>query len=959
MTTPAEEVGRAEIRVEMDTDSAMSALAQFARNVTSRLRSIDTGQVDRGFSQITSSLASVGAAAGPALSGASTGLAAVSVAALASGAAVAALPLAFAGLGAVALRENEQVKNAFADTADEVQATLASAAQPLVPVFIDIADQLVGIVDTLAPNLEAAFSATAPLLEPLVASLGVLAQNAFPGLIAGIEAAEPVLAALGSGLEGLGTAVSLFFSGLATGAEGGAASFDALFGVVNQLLPAIGQFLGQLAQIAGPVLTALTGPLQVLIQNLGAGLQPVIAALGPVLQQAALAFGQVILAVAPLLPEIGQLVASLLPPLVPLIELLGSVFTQLAPVILQVGQTLTAVLAPIIATLPAIITPLVTAITSILQAVLPLVTQILVSLTPALVSLSQTFAQLIVAVTPLIVVIGQVLVGAIQRLTPFIQRVIPIVVRLANVFTQILAGAIRNVVVPAVLLVSNILQGNFRGAINAARALIAGLANQFLGRFGTIRRVVDSAMNAVSSTIRSRLSAARSFVSSALSAIAGFFRTQFSRARTTVSSAISAVVSVLRSLPGRARAALSGAGSALVGAGRDLIRGMVNGIRDAAGSVVDAARGVARSAVDAAENLLGISSPSKVFAGIGRETGRGFIQGLTGTEEQIRRTTQNIAQSITTAFRGRTTGLDDRLVSLVQDGNRRLQGFATERDRLADRIAQAQQRATDIEQQARGVFTLGEAAQAPVFNARRIETELLRADRTIQAFTRNINTLARRGLSRQLLDQIVGLGPEQGAALARSLATQSDSYLQNINRLQGRVNESARNLGRLGADRLFDSGEDAGRGFLAGLRGQRRQIEDLMLSIARGMQRAIRRALRISSPSRVFEDIGVDTIRGLSSGVLQQVGDLRESMRVATDSMIPPGGVLPIEQAESLANQPLGVGALRPTLTGGSVVQINVTMSNEGVLGSREEVLNWLSTSLETLRRERRLPGVA
>ena len=62
--------------------------------------------------------------------------------------------------------------------------------------------------------------------------------------------------------------------------------------------------------------------------------------------------------------------------------------------------------------------------------------------------------------------------------------------------------------------------------------------------------------------------------------------------------------------------------------GKDLIGGLIRGITDTVGDVVEAAKGVVRSAVDAAKNLLGIHSPSKVFAEIGRYSDEGLIEGL-------------------------------------------------------------------------------------------------------------------------------------------------------------------------------------------------------------------------------------------------------------------------------------------------------------------------------------------
>lgn len=58
--------------------------------------------------------------------------------------------------------------------------------------------------------------------------------------------------------------------------------------------------------------------------------------------------------------------------------------------------------------------------------------------------------------------------------------------------------------------------------------------------------------------------------------------------------------------------------------GRSIISGIAGAISAGAGAIADAARGAAQSALDAAKNLLGISSPSKVFAALGENVVMSF-----------------------------------------------------------------------------------------------------------------------------------------------------------------------------------------------------------------------------------------------------------------------------------------------------------------------------------------------
>jgi hypothetical protein len=64
--------------------------------------------------------------------------------------------------------------------------------------------------------------------------------------------------------------------------------------------------------------------------------------------------------------------------------------------------------------------------------------------------------------------------------------------------------------------------------------------------------------------------------------------------------------------------------------GAELVQGLVNGITGGATAVVNAMTGVVTGGIDAAKNLLGIASPSKVFEGIGGHTAAGFAAGVEG-----------------------------------------------------------------------------------------------------------------------------------------------------------------------------------------------------------------------------------------------------------------------------------------------------------------------------------------
>ncbi|MDW8805613.1 hypothetical protein P1P68_12675 [Streptomyces scabiei] len=704
-------------------------------------------------------------------------------------------------------------------------------------------------------------------------------------------------------------------------------ALQALFQTMSTLATTAAPLLGSALSAIAPVLTALGPPAQTLIKDLGAGLSPIIGALGPVLEAAAGAVGALATSLSPLLPVIGNLVASLLPPLVPAINAIAQAWAGAAPIVAQLGQILTVTLAPIIAQLPAILTPLINTFTQVTAAVLPLVAQLLTALTPALTTLGQSFAEIMVAVGPLLSVLGELFVQALAAITPVLMPVITFVGRLAQILAGELATRITTIVVPALQTITSLLQGDFSGAFENAKRVASGMVGTVVRLFSSLPGQILTALATLVGTLQEKGRAAGAALLKAL--------------RDKVGDAVEAV----KGLPGRARDGLGNLGSYLASAGRDLIAGMIGGVREKAGDLASAAADVVGDAIGAAKSALGISSPSKVFAVIGRQTGQGFIKGLTGTREKISSTTKAIAASITKAFKGTGSRTDDRLVGLVERGNKRLQSLAKQRDVIAKKIADAQKFATDLAAKARATGSLSSIVQPDFFAPSSVEKQMRKSLAQIKAFSANVAKLQKKGLSKALIRQILEMGPEAGAQFAASLAGADQATIKRFNKLQSQIGSASTKLGKQGADMLYDSGKKAGEGFLTGLKAQQKNIEKLMLSIAKGMQRAIRKALGIKSPARRLIPDGANTVLGLVEGVRRAMPQLDTVMGDVAGRMAAPDF------------RQLGVGSVRG-VAGGQVVNYSPTFvfRAEGPIGSRMELQNWFVKSLDDAARTGRIP---
>jgi len=121
--------------------------------------------------------------------------------------------------------------------------------------------------------------------------------------------------------------------------------------------------------------------------------------------------------------------------------------------------------------------------------------------------------------------------------------------------------------------------------------------------------------------------------------VASFFSEAWSRGRAIFSAGVDAVVAFARSLPGRVGSAVSGVGhtiasvfsgvvSTMYDIGHDIIFGIIHGIEGAVQAAINVVKRAVGDIIHGAKHVLGIESPSKVFAEMGKMSVAGFGVGF-------------------------------------------------------------------------------------------------------------------------------------------------------------------------------------------------------------------------------------------------------------------------------------------------------------------------------------------
>jgi hypothetical protein len=84
----------------------------------------------------------------------------------------------------------------------------------------------------------------------------------------------------------------------------------------------------------------------------------------------------------------------------------------------------------------------------------------------------------------------------------------------------------------------------------------------------------------------------------------------------------------------------------LAALGRDMLTGLARGITGAAGFVIDAIKGTIDGAIKSAKSMLGIASPSKVFMGMGENTGDAYAHGVEATTPDAQSAMANLVSPL-------------------------------------------------------------------------------------------------------------------------------------------------------------------------------------------------------------------------------------------------------------------------------------------------------------------------
>ncbi len=428
--------------------------------------------------------------------------------------------------------------------------------------------------------------------------------------------------------------------------------FQALAGVLDRILPLIGEVVGELTGALGDALAqpGLTGGLEQMFQGMADGIRALLPSVAPLAN-----------ALGSILSVVGTLAANLGPVLAPAIDAVSESIIAMTPVVQFLADLLGGVLATILNALGPALGPLVTYITALVgvykmwtAAQIALNTAmrlnpigIIIGLVAGLVAAfihfwntSEAFRQFWIGLWGSIqgVVMGAVnlirgfimsfINGVVQMFQGFFDIVMGIWNTFAGLFTgdwsrawngvkQILSG-IWNAIVGAfktwlnigifrfakgiLTAIASFFRKSWQGIASIIRviwngisrffsSIWSGIRSTFSGALNGIRGIVQSVFNAIKNFFSGAMNSVKRIGASALNGLRSIFRGGLNRLKSAVQSAINGVTNIFSGLKDRVLGFFSNAGSWLYDSGKSIIQGFGDGLRSAMGSVSDSVGG--------------------------------------------------------------------------------------------------------------------------------------------------------------------------------------------------------------------------------------------------------------------------------------------------------------------------------------------------------------------------------
>lgn len=274
--------------------------------------------------------------------------------------------------------------------------------------------------------------------------------------------------------------------------------------------------------------------------------------------------------------------------------------------------------------------------------------------------------------------------------------------------------------------------------------------------------------------------------------------------------------------------------------------------------------------------------------------------GKADSSSELMQNIYDLQSKIKGAFKGKTettmlsnlTKVTKALTPLQKnlDGlNDKLEDAQSALDSLKDKFTQLHDSVSDNIMDYGKVTKIGTYGTSPTVLLTQLQKDVTKS----QDFQAMLEQLKAKGVNSDVIGQIADAGISGGGFnTAATILQMTPEQLAQLDSLQKQLTTAADKAGTAAAQGMYQAGIDAAQGVVDGLKSQQKAIEDQMMTIALAMEKAIKQALGIKSPSRVMMKVADYTADGLNQQLLARTPGIAKVMEnlVTVPTPTVPGG---------------------------------------------------------------------
>lgn len=326
--------------------------------------------------------------------------------------------------------------------------------------------------------------------------------------------------------------------------------------------------------------------------------------------------------------------------------------------------------------------------------------------------------------------------------------------------------------------------------------------------------------------------------------------------------------------------ALKGEAGKIKDAGKNIIKGLWKGAGDMKDWVVDKFKGLGKSILSGMKKALGIKSPSREFAKIGKYSIVGYEVGVKNEKQKLLKLLDNLSVAVQKQLKGKNTNYKDigkqlgkEFVSGIDSGINTIKNI---KDKIKSSLSNVD------------LFSNGQL------------TDLATIKKQVQQYGNNLKKLKSK-LPTGLYSQIAEMDREEGLNYTSQLLAMNEkdlkAYINNYNSIQklstnyanDYYNTQVKTITTKYSNALqkeFKSinklmggiGKNATKGLINGMLSQLGSVNGASKTISKNVINSLKKALKIKSPSRVMMELGEYTTEGYIEGIASMKQDLNKMM---------------------------------------------------------------------------------